>query len=243
MSEPPIEDIVVVRDLTRTFGDVQALAGVSLMVQRGTVVAIRGDSGSGKSTLLSIVGGLDAPESGSVTVDGQELGELSRRQLVRFRAEKVGFVFQAYHLMPWMTALENVALGMEPLRIGAGDREDRALEALRLVGLRKRAHHRPGQLSGGEQQRVAIARAVAKRPTLLLADEPTGNLDRKSRNVIVDYLLRASRETGATAIIVTHDPNVAARCDIEHKLKDGRITKRGQLRRAPQSQGQASTGT
>jgi putative ABC transport system ATP-binding protein len=231
MSDVPSEDLVVVRDVRRTFrprrGEsiVTALAGVNLRVAKGSVTAIRGDSGSGKSTLLGLIGGLDRPDSGTITVNGHELTELSERDLVRFRAQTVGFVFQSHYLLPTLTALENVEFALEPLNIPPSERRERAMEALRLVGLRKRAQHRPGELSGGEQQRVGIARAIVKRPALVLADEPTGNLDRSARDNVVGFLLRVSRESGTTVIIVTHDPWVAERCDFDHKIKNGRITK------------------
>jgi len=231
MSDSASDDLVVVRDLWRTYrpprggAAVTALAGVYLRVARGSVVAIRGDSGSGKTTLLSLIGGLDRPDSGSITVRGQELTELSERELVLYRARTVGFVFQSYYLLPTLTAVENIEFALEPLAIPSVERRERAIEALRLVGMKKRAHHRPRELSGGEQQRVGIARAIAKRPELILADEPTGNLDPKSRSNVVDFLLRAARESRTTTIIVTHDPWIAQRCDVDHKIRNGRITK------------------
>jgi putative ABC transport system ATP-binding protein len=233
MSEGPGDDLLVVEDVSRSFGSVQALDRVNLRVARGTVVAVRGDSGSGKTTLLGLIGGLDTPDSGRVVVDGEDLASLSERELVRYRAHKVGFVFQSYHLVPWLSAQDNVEFGMEPTGIPLWESRERASELLDLTGLSARAHHRPSQLSGGEQQRVGIARALAKRPRLILADEPTGNLDRHARKIVIDYLLRAARTSGTTALIVTHDPGVADRCDVVHKLKDGRITKQGRLRRRP----------
>jgi putative ABC transport system ATP-binding protein len=231
MSDDLPDDLVVVRDVRRTFkakradSIVTALAGINLRVARGSVTAIRGDSGSGKSTLLGLIGGLDRPDAGTITIDGQELTELSERDLVSFRAQKVGFVFQSHYLLPTLTALENVEFALEPLKIPPTKRREQAIEALRLVGLRKRAQHLPRELSGGEQQRVGIARAIAKKPALVLADEPTGNLDRRARDNIVDFLLRASIESETTVIIVTHDQWVAERCDFDHKIKNGRLTK------------------
>jgi putative ABC transport system ATP-binding protein len=223
--------MVVVRNLTRVYPSVKgeqpvrALEGLHLRVARGTVVAVRGDSGSGKTTLLSLIGGLDVPDTGSIVVDGQEITLLSEAELVRYRASKIGFIFQTYYLVPTLSAQENVEFALEPLGIPPAERQERAREALKLVGMRKRAHHRPSELSGGEQQRVGIARALVKRPTLVLADEPTGNLDSKSRHVVLDFLLHSAREYGTTTIVVTHDPYVAERCDVDHKIKNGRITK------------------
>lgn len=225
------EDVVIAHDLRRSYRSprsargVDALTGISLRVSRGSVVAIRGDSGSGKTTLLSLIGGLDRPDSGSILVDGREITELTDRELVDYRARTVGFVFQSYYLFPWLSALENVEAGLEPLGIPPSERRTRALDALRAVGLKKRAYHRPRELSGGEQQRTGIARAIAKKPALILADEPTGNLDPSARATVVEFLLRAARESATTTIIVTHDPWIAERCDADHKIKDGRITK------------------
>ncbi|HZY92551.1 MAG TPA: ABC transporter ATP-binding protein [Thermoplasmata archaeon] len=224
-------DMVVVRNVcrryraTRKTAEVDALTGISLRVPKGAVVAIRGDSGSGKTTLLSLIGGLDRPDSGSISVDGRELTEMSDRELVDYRAHTVGFIFQSYYLFPWLSARENVAAALEPLDVSKRERRERAMEALRAVGMAKRAEHRPGHMSGGEQQRAGIARAIAKRPALILADEPTGNLDPSARSNVLEYLLRAARESATTTIIVTHDPWIAERCDVDHKIKNGRITK------------------
>jgi putative ABC transport system ATP-binding protein len=231
MTEPAEDEVIVLRDVTRVYcatrghAAVHALNGVFLRVVRGTVVSVRGDSGSGKSTLLSLIGGLDLPDSGSILVDGQELTTLSEKELVTYRATKVGFVFQSYYLVPSLTALENVELALEPLGLSPSDRAERAWEALRAVGMRRRAFFRPGELSGGEQQRVGIARAIAKKPLLLLADEPTGNLDPKRRNAVLDFLFRVARDSNTTTIIVTHDPSISEKCDVDHKLKNGKISK------------------
>jgi putative ABC transport system ATP-binding protein len=202
---------------------VRALRKVSLTVRRGSRVAIRGESGSGKSTLMNLLGGLDVADSGEVWVDGQNLSALGERDLAAYRARSVGFVFQTFQLLPYLTARENVELPMEALYAGPAARHERSDELLAAVGMTSRANHRPGKMSGGEQQRVAIARALANKPALVLADEPTGNLDRKSRRTIVELLSRLNRDFGTTVVIVTHDPNVSERCEVVHVLRRGRI--------------------
>jgi putative ABC transport system ATP-binding protein len=204
---------------------VEALRKVSITIPRGGRVAIRGESGSGKSTLLNILGGLDAPTGGRVVVDDHELTLLPDRQLAAFRARTVGFVFQGFHLLPNLTARENVELPMEAVPGNGAARRERAEELLDAVGMKERADHRPHRLSGGEQQRVAIARALANRPKLVLADEPTGNLDRKSRRTIVQLLRRVNDEFGTTLVIVSHDPNVSDSCDIVHVIKRGKLAR------------------
>ena len=200
---------------------VTVLDGVSLDVARGACVAITGPSGSGKSTLLGLLAGLDTPSAGSVVVDGVDLGRLGEDALARFRRDRIGFVFQSYHLIPTLTALENVAVPLE--LAGARDARPRAAELLAEVGLGARGHHYPVQLSGGEQQRVALARAVSREPGLLLADEPTGNLDSATGAAIIDLLLRLNRERGSTLVLVTHDPALAAQADRQVALRDGRV--------------------
>jgi putative ABC transport system ATP-binding protein len=248
MSDAGLDDFVVVRDVRRAFRPartgrtVSALNGVFLRIPKGTVAAIRGDSGSGKSTLLSLIGGLDRPDSGSITVGGLELTGLSEAELVEYRARTVGFVFQSYYLLPTLSAVENVEFGLEPSCPSYSERHERALEALRLVGLKKRSQHRPSELSGGEQQRVGIARAVAKRPALILADEPTGNLDPNARGNVVQFLLRAARELGTTTIVVTHDPWIAERCDDDFRIKSGKIGRAVHHPAPERSHGSRNTG-
>jgi putative ABC transport system ATP-binding protein len=202
---------------------VRALDGVDLVVERGSMVAIMGRSGSGKSTLLSILGGLDRPDEGQVVLDGVDITRLNGRALTRVRREKLGFVFQQFNLIPTLTALENVELPMRYARVPPGQRRQRALEALARVGLAHRAHHRPSQLSGGEQQRVAIARALVMRPALVLADEPTGELDSQTAAQVIELMETLNRELGQTFLIVTHDPGLARHCGRIIRMQDGRI--------------------
>jgi putative ABC transport system ATP-binding protein len=197
------------------------LDGVSLEVERGDAVAVTGPSGSGKSTLLGLIAGLDAPTYGTITVRGVDITRLGESALARFRRETIGYVFQSYHLIPTLTAAENVAV---PLEL-AGERRvaARARALLEQVGLGERAHHYPVQLSGGEQQRVALARAVALDPPLLLADEPTGNLDSATGAAIIELLFTLNRERRSTLLLVTHDPALAERADRVVSLRDGRV--------------------
>jgi putative ABC transport system ATP-binding protein len=200
---------------------VDVLTDVSLEVPAGQFVAIAGPSGSGKSTLLGLIAGLDQPTAGRIEVAGVVLTDLDEDALARFRRDHVGYVFQSFHLVPTLTALENVAV---PLELGGdADAEARARTLLAEVGLAERAHHYPVQLSGGEQQRVAVARALARRPPLLLADEPTGNLDSATGKQIIDLLVGANRHRGRTLVLVTHDPALAAHADRVITLRDGRI--------------------
>jgi putative ABC transport system ATP-binding protein len=204
------------------------LDDVSLDVAAGETVAVAGPSGSGKSTLLGLVAGLDTPSSGTIVVAGVEVTRLGENALARFRRETLGYVFQSYHLIPTLTAAENVAVPLD--LAGAAAASARAGELLAGMGLAERAHHYPAQLSGGEQQRVALARAMALDPPLLLADEPTGNLDSATGAAIVDRLFALNRERGTTLVLVTHDTALAERADRVVSLRDGRIA--GERRRA-----------
>ena len=202
-------------------GELTILHRLSLTIERGRTAAITGPSGSGKSTLLGLIAGLDAPTSGRIVVDGVTLTRLTEERLARLRGERIGIVFQFFHLIPSLTALENV---MVPLELA--DRDDARARAGALiadVGLAERGHHYPSQLSGGEQQRVAIARALANNPAVLLADEPTGNLDSATGRQVIDILLDVNRRRGTTLVLVTHDPELAALADLTVKLRDGRI--------------------
>jgi len=202
---------------------VHALRGVSMTVSRGEFLAISGPSGSGKSTLLGLIGGLDTPSDGRVFIDGVDITNLDEGALTRIRNEKIGFVFQSFNLIPTLTALENVALPIQFARQRHFDARQRAREVLESLGLGDRTNHRPSQLSGGEQQRVAIARALANDPPLLLADEPTGNLDSASSQRVLEALHQVRESTGTTIIVVTHAPHVAALADRRIVLVDGRI--------------------
>ena len=202
-------------------GTLTILHPLDLTIERGTVAAITGPSGSGKSTLLGLVAGLDSPSGGQVIIDGVDITTLDEDGLARLRGARIGFVFQFFHLLPSLTAYENVLVPMEIA--GAKDAAGRATTLLDEVGLAGRAHHYPSQLSGGEQQRIAIARALANEPPLLLADEPTGNLDTATGHAIIELLLGINRARGTTLVLVTHDPELAARAQVAIALKDGRI--------------------
>jgi putative ABC transport system ATP-binding protein len=217
--------IVQVRDVCMRLPgggrSVTILDGVTLEVADGEVLAVTGPSGSGKSTLLGLIAGLDRPTSGSIAVDGVDITRLDEDALARLRRNTIGFVFQSFHLIPTLTAAENVAVPLE--LAGHADVSTRAGDLLDAVGLGARAHHYPAQLSGGEQQRVALARAVSLRPRLLLADEPTGNLDSATGEQIVELLLGLRKESGATLVLVTHDHALTRHADRVVRLRDGRL--------------------
>jgi putative ABC transport system ATP-binding protein len=207
--------------LGRGAARVHILRDVSLTIGKGEAAGIVGPSGSGKSTLLMIMAGLERPEKGEVEIDGVKLDEMNEDGLARFRGRRIGIVFQSFHLIPTMTALENVAAPLE--LAGARDARERAKEELAEVGLAARLSHYPAQLSGGEQQRVALARAMAPRPSLLIADEPTGNLDETMGRAIIELIFELKARRGATLALVTHDSALASRCDRVIRMRSGRI--------------------
>ncbi|WP_030548043.1 ABC transporter ATP-binding protein [Streptomyces albus] len=223
----------VTKRYTRGKETVEALAGVDLTIDDGDRLVIQGPTGGGKSTLLQMLGGLDRPTAGSVVLDGVDLAGLGEARLTAVRAEKIGFVFQSFNLIPTLTALENVETALVPLRVKAAERRERAAEALGSVGLGERLGHLPGELSGGQQQRVAIARALVKRPVVLLADEPTGNLDEGTRDDIVDLLEGLWKKHSPTFVTVTHDSAVARRAPRLATLEAGRLTVAEQVVPAP----------
>ncbi|MGC9153275.1 MAG: ABC transporter ATP-binding protein [Vulcanisaeta sp.] len=213
------------RDLWKYYGDYPALRGVNLEVDEGEFRCIVGPSGSGKTTLLSLIGGLDRVSRGYLRVGPYELHRLSNAELDKYRNKFVGFVFQLFYLIPRMTVIENVELPLIARGVGPRERSRMAMEALELVGLSDKARRRPNELSGGEQQRVAIARAIVARPRLLLADEPTGNLDTKTSAVIMDIFRKLNRELGMTIIMVTHNLGLIGNCHRVSRISDGVITK------------------
>jgi putative ABC transport system ATP-binding protein len=213
--------------LGRAAARVHILKDINLHIGQGEAVGLVGPSGSGKSTLLMVTAGVERADTGSVMVAGQALGSLSEDALARFRGRNVGIVFQSFHLIPTMTALENVAVPLELAGIDAA--QERAARELAAVGLADRNHHYPAQLSGGEQQRVALARALAPNPAILIADEPTGNLDETTGSEIIDLLFAGHEQRGTTLVLVTHDAALAARCDRVVRLRSGRIEDAPQL--------------
>jgi putative ABC transport system ATP-binding protein len=209
---------------------INALAGINLEISQGEFVSIVGPSGSGKSTLLHIIGGLDSPTKGSIIVDSQDLSKASDKELSSYRNKKVGFVFQTFNLQPTYNALENVALPLVFARVPLGRRNKIAKEALEIVGLGDRVRHKPNELSGGERQRVGIARALVNNPKILLADEPTGNLDSKARERIIELLTKLNKERGLTLVLVTHDLESARNADRMLQMHDGQLTEPAEKR-------------
>ncbi|MFC8244996.1 ABC transporter ATP-binding protein [Streptomyces chartreusis] len=214
----------VTKRYTRGKETINALDGVDLTIADGDRLVIQGPTGGGKSTLLQMLGGLDRPTSGEVVLDGTDLAKLPEARLTRVRSESIGFVFQSFNLIPTLTAQENVETALVPLGIKAKQRRERAAEALKSVGLGERLTHLPSEMSGGQQQRVAIARALVKEPKVLLADEPTGNLDESMRDEIMDVLERMWKELGLTFIMVTHDSAIAKKAPRVATIRKGRIT-------------------
>jgi putative ABC transport system ATP-binding protein len=218
-----LEAVEVVRDYPSGQGVVHALGGVNLRVPPGELIAVRGRSGSGKTTLLNVMGGLDRPTSGQVTVEGRDMAGLTPGELVDLRRRTISFIFQGFGLLPILSAAENVEIPLRLTSTPGAVRRDRVQEMLDLVGLGARAGHRPGELSGGEQQRVAIARALANRPRILLADEPTGQLDSETGHLIMELIRRVVRTEHVTAIVATHDPAMLDVADRVVELRDGRL--------------------
>ncbi|MFD3326821.1 ABC transporter ATP-binding protein [Streptomyces sp. NPDC058701] len=233
------EPILRVVDVHRSFGTgeqaVHALRGVSFDVRRGELTALKGRSGSGKTTLLNVVGGLDTPSGGTVCLDGTDLAGLDEAGLLELRRDRIGFVFQSFGLIPVLTAAENVGVPMRLRKVPAAQREERARTLLALVGLSEHAGQRPGELSGGQQQRVAVARALANEPDLIIADEPTGQLDSETGRQIMGLLRAVVRSEGVTVLVATHDPVLIELADRVVELRDGRMVER-------QGAEQAATG-
>jgi putative ABC transport system ATP-binding protein len=227
-AEGPSDSLIVVRDLAKNYRrgseELHVLQGIDLDVDRGDFVAFMGPSGSGKTTLLNLLGGLDLPSRGSVTVAGDEITHLSGARLTRWRARHVGFIFQMYNLIPVLSAFRNVELPLLLTPLKAAERKRQVETALRLVGLQDRMGHKPPELSGGQQQRVAIARAIVADPTFLLCDEPTGDLDRRSADDILEILEKLVSELGKTVLMVTHDPRAAERAHAVLHLDKGVLT-------------------
>ncbi|WP_406191974.1 ABC transporter ATP-binding protein [Streptomyces griseus] len=228
LAEDPARTVMVtVEDLHRSYGSgaaaVHALRGVSFEIPRGELVALKGRSGSGKTTLLNLVGGLDTPDGGRITVDGTDLSGLGEKGLLELRRDRVGFIFQSFGLIPILTAAENVGVPLRLRKADPAERDERVALLLSLVGLADHAEQRPGELSGGQQQRVAIARALANRPALLIADEPTGQLDAETGLAVMELLRAVVRSENVTALVATHDPQLLGLADRVLELSDGHI--------------------
>jgi putative ABC transport system ATP-binding protein len=219
-----VECVDVVKTYRQGQVKVTALAGINLTIEKGSFIALAGPSGSGKTTLLNLIGGLDTPDSGSIAVDGLEYQNLKQSQLAKLRLQKVGFIFQAYNLIPVLTARENVEFVMELQGVGAKERKERAEEILNLVGLNEQTGRRPSELSGGQQQRVAVARAIVANPSLVLADEPTANLDSENGRSLLQLMSRMNQEKKVTFIFSTHDQMVMDQARRLVLLKDGLVT-------------------
>jgi putative ABC transport system ATP-binding protein len=226
---PVIQPVIQVENVKKIYKmgevEVSALNGVSFRIEKGEMVAITGPSGSGKSTLMNIIGCLDTPTSGTYILDGVDVSKLNDDQQATIRNKKIGFVFQTFNLLARTPALDQVELPM--VYAGASDRRQRALAALESVGLKERVHHRPNELSGGQQQRVAIARALVNNPSIILADEPTGNLDSKSGAEIMNIFKSLNRDKGLTVVLVTHDPGIAAQAQRTIRVRDGLLMNNG----------------
>jgi ABC-type lipoprotein export system ATPase subunit len=216
-------NILSATDLNKTFGALQVVKGVNLNVKTGEFISIVGKSGSGKTTLLSLLSGLDRPSSGRVTLNGKDITDSSENELALFRRNTVGFIFQSFHLIPTLSAWENVALPLFPAKIHIEQRRERALELLRQMEMEHRADHRPAALSGGEKQRVAIARALINKPKVVFADEPTGNLDSATSEAIMDTLKSLHEDNGLSLVMVTHDLELAGSSDRIVRMQDGEV--------------------
>jgi len=226
MSSAP-QTVVETIDLRRKYKrgkiEIPALQGIDMTIGKGEIIGITGPSGSGKTTLISMIGGLDRPTHGQVIVDGQDLNDLDDTALTEYRLKKIGFVFQFYNLIPTLTALENIELPMSLANVPEEEQKKRAIELLSTVDLGMRANHKPDELSGGEQQRVAVARALANDPSVILADEPTGDLDSKSAKRLMELIKTLQKERRVTFVLVTHDPLVVAQCHRAYAIRDGKI--------------------
>jgi putative ABC transport system ATP-binding protein len=229
MSETIIETDRLSKEFVRDEFHIVALKDVTLTIEKGEFVVLMGPSGSGKSTLLHLIAAMDRPSSGALRVLGHSLAEMSDREIAHWRNENIGFIFQQFNLIPVLTALENVELPLKLTNLNKAERREHAITALKLVGLEDRLHHLPRQLSGGQEQRVAIARAIVTDPALILADEPTGNLDAASAQDVRTILTRLNREFGKTIVMVTHDPAAAHEATVLHHLEKGQLTETGQL--------------